>query len=186
MMLACSAGMQSLAKTPQDSTRTDHLIVKLELLTSLISSSVNGYESSFALGGAVEYRINQKYGLQMAADYYRNEERYYWHRNHYVAVEARRYLKHHFVGAYIKFNNYQSLNPTPGIVYGSDELYFAPGIIYGYQRIFGKVSVEGRLGAGLPIGYYRVGPVGIGRFDVASNDYILDILLGIFVGYRIF
>jgi hypothetical protein len=168
-----------------DTVKRDHLIVKLNLLWSVvyIGSPNNGYLLSLPL----EYRTKSAIGFQLTTTY-----------DHGLIVdegdaalkvipEIRYYFKNHFTGIYTK---YEAIDRTRFL--HSDRLAewteknTAIGAFYGYQWVFNRLIVEGQAGAGIIFNLDNSARSMNYPYPTINKDPSVDVLLAIHVGWRIF
>jgi len=176
------------AQNQRDSVKSNHLTIKTDVLfptAYLIDPEV--FAKMFTL--AIEYRASNQVSIQLNASYLYRSELNDDSRAYLIIPEFRHFFNHHFAGAYLSFGNSlldRESYPTPkGIAY-QDNLRFALGVLYGYQREFGRLQLEGRIGFGIAKEYMQFGATGNGAIKLSDEDAFFDAILGINVGYRIF
>lgn len=168
-----------------DTTRSNQLLVKTSIFYP-VALFISNDEFRPLLSLFIEYKtkpaLNFGIGGNLSKGKNENEGIY----NYEIIPEYRYYKRNHFFGGFIKFSDFES-NTLSNIPFRQKNIAF--GLQYGYQKEWGRFNLEGRLGFGLAYMLEHYGNTKIGLYFFNDDDYyspFIDLLLDIYIGYRIF
>jgi hypothetical protein len=178
-LLVFCLSINSYSKTENTDTLTNtHLIVKTDIL--------------FPIGLMVEYKTKPATSFQLSGHYSMRPFRKYDYYDfqtqgsYEVLADVRHYFNNHFVGIYIKYAHFED---NVSIYAPFKQVYFSFGLMYGYQKEWGRFNLEGLIGFGISATIEHEGSTKIGLYYFDGKDYyspFIDARLSICVGYRIF
>jgi hypothetical protein len=174
------------AKPPEaDTVKRDHLIVKLNLLWSVvyIGSSNDGYLLSLPF----EYKTKSPIALQFTTTYDHGLIVDEGDETLEFTLEGRYYFKYHFTGIYGRFETFHIQRYLHSDKWARwREQYAAFGVFYGYQREFNRLIIEGQAGVGITFNLNDSERSLNYPYPKVSSEPFIDILLAIYLGWRIF
>lgn len=174
------------AKPPEaDTVKRNHLIVKLNILLPIeyIISPNNGYLLSLPL----EYKTKSPIAVQFTTTYDHGLKMDEGDEALEFTLEGRYYFKNHYTGIYGKYETFHIKRYLHSDKWARwKEQYAAFGAFYGYQREFNRLIIEGQAGAGIQFNLNDSERSLNYPYPKVSSEPFIDILLAIYLGWRIF
>jgi hypothetical protein len=180
MILAFFSLQFTAAQPPDaDTVKRNHLLVKTEVLLPLLTW-IDTKNDPIIFGVAGELKFKSRFSAQLSVYYLYVKNEDIKERGFLFMPEARYYMGHHFLGVYFKFLREQIVNYT---MYNKEvpRNFYSSGVLYGYQREFGRFSIEGFLNAGIRKMVYPNGSYG-----PSENKTDFDFFIGGLIGWRVF
>lgn len=185
-ILAFLSLQTAVASSPEaDTVMRNHLLVKLNLLWTVVY--IGSPNDGFLLSLPLEYKTKSAIGVQLTTTY-----------DHGLIVdegdvalkftpEVRYYFRNHFTGIYMKYETIQTTKPLPSDRWAKwNEQNMAFGAFYGYRREFNRLIIEGQAGAGILVNLNDSARSMNYPYPTVYNQTSADILLAIYLGWRIF
>jgi hypothetical protein len=172
-----------------DTDKKNELFVKFDIFYPIIDLFGDDNEE-YTYGMAFEYKFKNRISANLSGYLFQFDDGSIYKKGFAIIPEGRYYIKGHFVGAFLK---YEQRNIVDGPIYLVStsrmleyEFLWTLGGLYGYQLELGRFNLEGRLGIGVAHNYYHhVESRGYDKNN-SEGSFFPEMVLAINIGYRIF